>query len=66
MGTRKEFTINRSGDWERTVVGVDGQTHIVPVKTANGTHVQGEDGHFRHEGPYREAIEAAVERNKQG
>ena len=30
MGTKKEFTIERNdGSWERTVVGTDGQTHIV-------------------------------------
>lgn len=62
-GTKKEFTINRRGEWERTVVEADGRTHTAPVQTVNGGYVQGANGHFRREGPYREAIKAAVEAN---
>ena len=62
-GTKREFTINRNGEWERTVVGVDGQTHIVPVNTSDGAYVQGKNGHFKDERAYRQAIEAAVTAN---
>ena len=63
-GTRREFTINRGGDWELTIVEADGRTHTAPVQVVNGSNVYGRDGHFRREGPYREAIEEAVERNR--
>ena len=54
---KREFTINRSGRLERTIVGVDGQTHVLPATK------QGKDGHFTDEGQYRRAIEHAVAQN---
>lgn len=59
MGTKREFTIQRGGRLERTIVGVDGQTHVLE---ATG---HGKDGHFTDEGQYRRAIEKAVAENKQ-
>ena len=58
LGTKREFTINRSGRLERTIVGVDGQTHVLEATE------QGKDGHFNDEGQYRRAIEQAVDENK--
>ena len=58
MGTKREFTINRSGRLERTIVGVDGQTHVLEATE------HGKDGHFNNEGQYRRAIEQAVAENK--
>ena len=58
MGTKYEFTINRGGRLERTIVGVDGQTHVLEATK------QGADGHFTDEGQYRRAIEQAVAKNK--
>ena len=57
MGTKREFTIQRGGRLERTIVGVDGQTHVLLATQ------QGKDGHFTHEGQYRRAIERAVAEN---
>lgn len=57
MGKKREFTINRRGQLERTIVGVDGQTHVLPATQ------QGKDGHFADEGQYRRAIEQAVAEN---
>lgn len=57
MGTKREFTIQRSGRLERTIVGVDGQTHVL-LATQHG-----KDGHFTDEGQYRRAIERAVTEN---
>ena len=56
-GTKKEFTIQRGNRLERTVVGTDGQEHVVEATR------QGRDGHFTDEGQYRRAIEAAVAEN---
>ena len=42
---------------ERTVVGIDGQKHVVDTKK------QGKDGHFKDEGQYRRAIDTAVVEN---
>ena len=55
---KREFTINRGGRLERTIVGVDGQKHVLPAAK------QGADGHFTDEGQYRRAIEQAVAENK--
>ncbi len=54
---KKEFTIQRGDHLERTVVGVDGQKHVMDGKE------QGKDGHFTDEGQYRRAIEQAVAEN---
>ena len=56
-GKKQEFTIQRGNRMERTVVGIDGQKHVVDAKK------QGEDGHFTDEGKYRRAIDAAVVEN---
>ena len=58
MGKKYEFTIDRGGRLERTIVGKDGQTHVPP------TTEKGKDGHFTDEGQYRRAIEKAVDENK--
>ena len=44
--TKKDFTIQRSGQnpYERTVVGRDGQTHVMQADR------KGKDGHFTDEG----------------
>ena len=55
---KREFSINRGGRLERTIVGVDGQTHVLPATK------QGKDGHFTDEGQYRRAIERATAENK--
>ena len=54
---KREFSINRGGRLERTIVGVDGQTHVLPATK------QGRDGHFTDEGQYRRAIEQAAAEN---
>lgn len=58
MGTRRYFTIQRGNRMEQTVVGIDGQTHVMD---GNG---QGRDGHFTDEGEYRRAIEQAAAENR--
>ena len=58
MGERKEFTIQRGDRIERTIVGIDGQTHVM-----DGTR-PGRDGHFTDEGQYRRAIEQAAAENR--
>ena len=58
MAQKKDFTIQRGDRIERTVVGVDGQTHVMP------THKHGKHGHFTSEGSYRRAIQAAVQANR--
>ena len=58
MGTKQEFTIDRGGRLERTIVGKDGQTHVL-VATEKG-----KDGHFTDEGQYRRTIEKTVDENK--
>ena len=54
MARKREYTIQRGGRLERTVVGIDGQKHVMD------TERQGRDGHFTDEGQYRRAIEKAV------
>ncbi len=44
---------------ERTVVGKDGQTHVMEAEE------KGKDGHFTDEGQYRRAIEQAAAENSQ-
>ena len=58
MGQKKDFTIQREDNVERTVVGIDGQTHVMPGQE------RGKDGHFTSEGPYRRAIEEAIKANR--
>ena len=58
MGERKYFTIQRDNHIEQTVVGIDGQTHVMAV-TRHGRH-----GHFTDEGQYRRAIEQAAAENR--
>ena len=58
MGKKYEFTIDRGGRLERTIVGKDNQTHVLPAAQ------KGKDGHFTNEGRYRRAIEKAVDENK--
>ena len=58
MGRRKYFTIQRGDRMEQTVVGVDGQTHVMEGGR------QGRDGHFTDEGRYRRAIEQAAAENR--
>ena len=58
MGTKQEFTIDRGGRLERTIVGKNGQAHV-RVATERG-----KDGHFTNEGQYRRAVEKAVDENK--
>ena len=57
---KRDFTIQRRGQtgYERTVVGRDGQTHVMRADN------RGRDGHFTEEGQYRRAIERAVVLNK--
>ena len=55
---KKDFTIQRGGRMERTVVGKDGHIHHPPAEK------QGKDGHFTDEGQYRRAIERAVAENQ--
>ena len=55
---KKDFTIQRGDRLERTVVGRDGQAHVMDAQQ-HGRH-----GHFTNEGEYRRAIEQAVAQNK--
>jgi len=57
MARKREYTIQRGERMERTVVGIDGQKHVLE------TDRQGRDGHFTDEGQYRRAIEQAVADN---
>ncbi len=59
MPQRKDFTIRRPGrgSYECTVVGIDGQTHVMD------SNREGRDGHFTDEGQYRRAIAQAVAQN---
>lgn len=56
---RRDFTIQRPGrsSYERTVVGRDGQKHVMSADRP------GRNGHFTDEGQYRNAIERAVAEN---
>lgn len=58
MGTKREFTIQRGGRLERTIVGRTGRKHVEEAATKHG-----KDGHFTDEGQYRRAIERAVAEN---
>ena len=55
---KKDFTIQRGDRLERTVVGKDGQKHVMDAQQ------RGRHGHFTNEGQYRRAIEQAVTENK--
>lgn len=57
---KRDFTIQRRGQnqYERTVVGKDGQTHVMQ------SDKEGRSGHFTDEGRYRRAIEEAVAQNR--
>lgn len=55
---KKDFTIQRGDRLERTVVGKDGQKHVMDAQQ-HGRH-----GHFTNEGQYRRAIEQAVAENQ--
>ena len=55
---KRDYTIQRGGRMERTVVGKDGHIHHPPAVR------QGRDGHFTNEGEYRRAIERAVAENQ--
>ena len=57
---KRDFTIQRRGHnhFERTVVGKDGQTHVMQSDR------EGKNGHFIDEGRYRRAIEQAVAQNR--
>ena len=57
MGRKQDFTVQRGHRMERTVVGKDGQKHVMSVET------QCRDRHFTDEGQYRRAIERAVAEN---
>ena len=57
MPQKKDFTMQRGDRMERTVVGIDGQTHVMEGQRPGG------DGHFTDEGAYRRAIERAVREN---
>lgn len=58
MGRRRYFTIQRDDRMEQTVVGIDGQTHVMDANQP------GRDGHFTDEGQYRRAIEQAAAENR--
>ena len=58
MGQKREFTIDRGGRLERTIVGKDGRTHMLEATE------KGKSRHFTDEGQYRRAIEKAVDENK--
>lgn len=58
MEQKRVFTIARGKRRERTIVGKDGQKHVLPATE------KGKDGHFTDEGRYRRAIEKAVDENK--
>ena len=55
---KKDFSIQRGDHLERTVVGKDGQKHVMDG------HQHGRHGHFTDEGRYRRAIEQAVTETK--
>ena len=55
---KRDYTIQRGGRMERTVVGKDG--HIHPPTAEK----QRKDAHFTDEGQYRRAIEQAVAENR--
>ena len=57
---KRDYTIQRRGQngYERTVVGRDGQTHVMSADR------RGRDGQFTDEGRYRRAIEQAVAQNR--
>lgn len=57
---KRDFTIRRRGQdhYERTVVGKDGQTHVMQADK------EGRNGHFTDEGQYRRAVEKAVALNR--
>ena len=55
---KRDFTIQRGNRIERTIVGIDGQTHVMDGNRP------GQDGHFTDEGQYRRAIERAVAENQ--
>ena len=57
MPQKKDFTMQRGDRMERTVVGIDGHTHVMEGQR------QGRDGHFTDEGAYRRAIERALREN---
>ena len=57
MPRKKDVTMQRGDRMERTVVGVDGQTHVMDGQR------RGRDGHFTNEGEYRRAIERAAREN---
>ena len=56
---KRDFTIQRGNpsQYERTVVGRDGQTHVMQSDRP------GRHGHFIDEGQYRRAVERAVREN---
>ena len=55
---KRDYTIQRGGRMERTVVGKDGHIHHPTAEK------QRKDGHFTDEGQYRRAIEQAVAENR--
>ena len=55
---KKDFTIQRGNRLERTVVGQDGQSHVMEGQK------HGKNGHFTDEGQYRRAIEQAKKANQ--
>lgn len=57
MPQKKNFTMQRGDRMERTVVSIDGQTHVMDGQR------RGRDDHFTDEGAYRRAIERAVREN---
>ena len=59
MGRKQDFTIQRGKRIERTVVGKDGQKHVMSAEN------RCRDGHFTDEGQYRRAIETAARENQQ-
>ena len=58
MGIKREFTLQRGDRMERTIVGKDGQKHVMDGNRP------GRDGHSTDEGQYRRAIEQAVAENR--
>ena len=57
---KRDFTIQRRGQnqYERTVVGKDGRTHVMQSDR------EGRNGHFTDEGRYRRAIGQVVAQNR--